>query len=189
MAEKSFKVLAESNPIQIRIEGSIGREELYGKQKLTVEKDGPLEKVVLAPWGEIFSPGDFKTQRVDSSGTLAEKAAACDEAGTALEPHVSSFKETRPITPAQWREMATFRAKDTMPAKCALAPGLYRTKFCYRDSVDLQDAFLVNKEDGSAFLLVGEVAEAPLRGKEETYDFFDQDDSAEESSDMSFDMF
>ena len=93
------------------------------------------------------------------------------------------------MEPADWKEMAAFRAKDVMPAKCDLAPGLYKTKFCYRDSVDLLDAFLICRSDGSAFLLTGERCPLPLRGKEETYEFFDQEESAEESDEMSFGMF
>jgi hypothetical protein len=189
MAEKSFEVLVNNKPAQITIEGSINREELYGKQKLTVEKDGPLEKVVLAQWGEMFLPGELKTHRIDSEGTLAEKAVACDEAGTPLTIHTSSFKEPRELAPAEWKELASFKAKDMMPAKCELAPGLYKTKFCYRDSVDLLDAFLIVKDGGIAFLLTGESTTVPLRGKDETYEFFDQEESEEEGDEMSFGMF
>lgn len=188
MADKSFQVLVDKKPAEVSIESSIQREELYGKQKVTVEKDGPLEKVVLAPWGEIFVPEEFKTQRVDTDGTLAEKPIPSDESGTALENYTSSFKLAREIVPADWKEMASFRTKDVMPAKCGLAPGLYRTKFCYRDSIDLLDAFLISKSDGTAFLLTGELATVPLRRKEETYDFFDQE-AGEEEDEMSFGMF
>lgn len=188
MAEKSFEIEIAGEKVHVTQESAINREELYGKEKITIEKDGPLEKVVLAPWGAIFRPEEFKNQRIDSSGTTVEKPETCDESGAPLEIHTTSFKTTRAATPAQWTDLATFKTKSVMPAKCELPPGLYKTQFCYRDTTDIQDAFLIIKPEGEAFLLTGELANVPFRGKEETYDFFDVTET-EEDEEMSFGMF
>lgn len=186
MAEKKISVLLGGNQEQIAIEGSFSREDLYGKQRVSIEKDGvELEKVLITQWGDVFSPRDFKSQTIDSSGSLAESTVPSDENGVPLPIQTSSFKETRDITPAKWSDLAGFRALSVMPASCGLPAGVYRTKFTYRDSANLQDAFLIVKET-EAFLLSGEIRETPLKGLAETYNFFESEE--EESDDeMGFD--
>lgn len=177
-------------PEQIAIDSSISREDLYGRQKASVEKDGTtLEKVVVTPWGELLSPKSLKTESVDSEGSISEKPNQCDENGNILATNITSFKEARPIAVAQWHELAAFKTETVMPAKSNLPPGLYRTQFCYRDSVTLHDAFLVVRED-AGFLLTGELRTVPAAGREETYEFFDDgssDDETEDEDEMGFD--
>lgn len=182
MAEKNIPVLLDQTQVQISVGAAIEREELYGAQKLSVERDGtPLEKVVVSPWGALFDPKEFSNQSVDSQGTLEQKPVACDENGSPLPMHASSFKEARILTPAKWEELASFRAVKVMPAKCELPAGLYKTSFCYRDSVNLEDAFLVVRQDG-AFLLAGETRLAPMQSKEEVYSFFETDEQDSDDS-------
>lgn len=183
MAEKPITLILGETPEQITLDSSISREDLYGRQKGSVEKDGTtLEKVVVTPWGELFPPKALKSEAIDSEGSIAEKPNQCDENGNILATNITSFKEARPVTAAAWHELAAFKTESVMPAKTSLPPGLYRTQFCYRDSVTLHDAFLVVRED-TAFLLTGELRTVPAAGREETYEFFDDGSSDEEIED------
>lgn len=181
----------------VSLGAAIKRDELYGKQSRSVEKDGePLEKVILDPEGALFLPSHFCHLQVDADGSVDDDPITETPDGEVLPTRVSSFKEKRDIRPAQIEDLARLRVTAIMPATCdSLPAGIYSTKFTYRDAPVLKDAIL-NITSDAAFLLVGTSIESPFQGTADVYNFFDgdgaddtEDDGDTEAEDLSFAMF
>jgi len=189
MADKLLPLTFDNSPADVKVGGSIKREDLYGKQTKSVEKSGEtLEKVILTPWGETFPQNAFTSQRVDSAGALSSPAKPCTEDGEEIPVHPSSFKETRPLEPATTTDLILLKVASVIPAQTSLPVGLYKTRYNFRDSADVQTAIL-NVTPTGAFLLVGETAQSPLLGKDETYEFFEDEAPENEENEMGFSMF
>lgn len=194
MASKTILLQLDGADLSVGIGATIHRDEIYGKQSKTVEKDGQaLQKIILDPEGQIFLQSDFTHLRSDSEGSLAEPPIVQTQDGEVLEPKPSSFKEKRVLECALLSQLAKLRVESIIPAECeGLPPGVYKTEFAYRDAPLLKDAFLNVTPDG-AFLLVGNSMETPLQGKADVYSFFDSDETEDdidgEDEDLSFEMF
>lgn len=193
MADKLILLQHGDAEISVTIGATIHRDELYGKQTKTVEKDGePLQKVILDPEGNVFLPSDVTHLPTDGQGSLAEPALVQSEDGETLDPKPSSFKEKRPLHEAGVGDLAALRVDSIIPVQCDLPPGLYRTEFTYRDAPVLKTAVLTVTAEGS-FLLVGTPVETPLQGKTDVYSFFDagddEPDDDEAEDEISFVMF
>ena len=193
MADKIINLqLGETELPVTLVGGMIRREELYGKQTRTVEKDGDvLQTVVLDPEGNVFLPSDIAHLPTDGQGSLTTQAQVQAEDGQRLPPLASSFRETRPLRPAEIADLAGLRVDTVYAVVCDLPPGLYRTEFAYRDSPVLKTAVLNVTPEG-AFLLAGCLVETPLQAKGDVYSFFDEGDDPDEDGDdeeISFEMF
>lgn len=180
MATKAIPLKFEDKTVEVGIGSAIKREELYGKSKKSIEKDGiVLEKVTLSPEGEIFLPSDFTHLRMDGDGCLVETPIPKTEEGEVLETKTSSYKTERPLKAATPADLAALKIKSVLPAESDLPVGFYSTEYTFRDSPTLSAAIL-NVTPTGAFLLVGETLETPFQGKTDTYDFFAEDDNAED---------
>jgi len=196
MAEKIIKVEFEGKPVALETGTTIKREDLYGKQKKSVEQDGiPLKKVILTPEGEIYNPEDFTLQKIDSEGAIAGSTKLCDETGTELTLVPSSYKEARPITPISPEVAVLLKTSSVIPittpvAEIPLAVGFYKTTYNFRDSYEPSDAVLNITPEGG-YILTGEFSNPPMAAKEETYAFFEEEatSEAEEENEISFEMF
>lgn len=193
MAEKIINLkFGETELAVTLIGGTIRRQELYGKQIRTVEKNGHiLQAVVLDPEGNVFLPSDIAHLPTDGQGSLTTEPQVHTEDGQPLPLLPSSFKGTRPLRPAGIAELAALRVDTIYAVACDLRPGLYQTEFAYRDAAVLKAAVLNVTPEG-AFLLAGTWVETPLQGKGDVYSFFDEDEYPDEEQDddeISFDMY
>jgi hypothetical protein len=183
MAEKIITLQLGDTELPVTLMGGvIRREQLYGKQTKTVEKDGDvLQAVVLDPEGNVFLPSDIAHLPTDGQGSLTTAAEVQTEDGQRLPPLPSSFKEARPL-----------RVDTIYAVACDLPPGLYQTEFAYRDAPVLKAAVLNVTPEG-AFLLAGCLVETPLQAKGDVYSFFDEGDDPEDDAgdddEISFEMF
>ena len=191
MAEKVVQFHFGAVAVYVTIGATIHRSELYGKQVRTREKDGvALQEVLLDPEGQIFLPSAFAHLQTDSEGSLAETPLVQTVDGEMLDLKLSSFKEARPLEPATIQDLLSLRVSAVLPARCDLAPGLYKSTWTYRDSHQLKQAVLNITAAGDGFLLTGDLVESPLQGKPDVYSFFTADEDAEESDpdDLSMQM-
>lgn len=179
--------------VVVLLAAAVHREELYGKQSRTVEKDGEvLEKVVLDPEGNAFLPADVTYLSTDGQGSLTGRPQVQTEHGEILPDKPSSFKEKRALRVADVADLARLRVDAVFPVRCDLPPGLYCTEFTYRDAPVLKDAVLNVTPEG-AFLLTGTFVDAEFQGKGDVYRFFDDDEEEieeeEDEGEISFAMF
>lgn len=195
MAERLMVVQFGAREVAITTAAAIHRDKLYGKQCRSVVKDGtPLEQVVLDPEGNVFLPPELAYLATDSAGSLATAPLTQTEEGELLDLKPSSYRVTRELTPAGIEVLARLRVDAVIPVKCEITPGFYTTEYSYHDAPQLKTAVLNVTADG-AFLLTGTPVEAPLQGKNDVYNFFDdpeseRDDSDEDGlDDLTFDMF
>ncbi|HEX2093742.1 MAG TPA: hypothetical protein VHG28_15170 [Longimicrobiaceae bacterium] len=191
MANKLILLQIGDSEVPVAVGASIRREELYGRQTRTVEKDGlVLEKVVLDPEGNVFIPADIAHLPTDGQGSLTTPPLVQTEDGEPLPQRLSSFKEKRTLRPAGLADVARLRVDAVFPVACDLPPGFYCTEFTYRDAPVLKAAVLNVTSDG-AFLLTGAFIETPLQGQADVYSFFDEDEDPddEDPEEISFEMF
>lgn len=194
MAEKIIKFLYEHKEIEVGVESTIKREELYGKQSKSIEKDGiPLEKGILTPSGQLFPASAFGTVRVDEDGALTNSPIPQTEDGKQAPIFISSFKEARPLKKIEPAEVVDLSVESVIPINQQdLEEGYYGTEYTYRDSTKLQDAVLVVKGAGDkkeSYLMVGDRKETPMLGKLETYNFFEDEGDEPEEEEVDFNMF
>jgi hypothetical protein len=78
-----------------------------------------------------------------------------------------------------------FSVRDVYPVSSAVLPavGLYRCEFNYRAGYQANEARLLVRADGLAFLLVGVSKASQPVSKTVNYDFFDLEEEHEESED------
>jgi hypothetical protein len=198
MPEKLILLRLDDREVSIRIGRSVHRDELYGQQRKSVEKNGePLRRVVLDPEGRVFLPSDLAHLPTDTDGSLTSDPLFQNEDGESLELKLSSFKEPRPLQVAALDSLAALRVDTVFPVECGLPPGVYTTEFTYHDSPLLRTAVLIVRVD-DAFLLTGTQLDSPLQGRTDLYSFFDApddeedgpgDDERDAGEDISFEMF
>jgi hypothetical protein len=198
MPEKLILLRLDDAEVSIRIGKSIHRDELYGRQRKSVEKNGvPLRRVVLDPEGRVFLHSDLAHLPTDTDGSLTSNPLFQNEDGEGLDLKPSSFKETRDLQVAGLDSLTTLRVDTVFPVECGLPPGIYTTEFTYHDSPLLKTAVLIVRVD-EAFLLTGTQVDSPLQGRTDLYSFFvspddDEDapgdDERDAGDEISFEMF
>lgn len=190
MQEKTITLRYKNSPVEIKTEAAIKPETLYGKQKKSVEIQGvPLEKVLVTPWGEIFTPDQFTNDRLDEEGSLASPPLPCHPDDRSEMPVLpSSYKTTRLLEDAAEEDLLNLKVRSVIPISTTLPRGLYKTQYNYRDSATLETA-IVNVTNKDAFLLVGDTCQAPFLKKEETYSFFNEEENENPEEEMSFSLF
>jgi len=193
MPEKSILMQLGDAEVPVTLGAAIHRQELYGRQARTVEKDGHvLYAVVLDPEGRDFLPSDIAHLQTDGHGSLTTAALVRTEDGEPLPQKPSSFKEKRTLRPAGLADLARLRVDAVFPVGCDLPPGLYCTQFAYRDAHLVKEAVL-NVTSAGAFLLTGAFVEMPMQGRDDVYSFFDEEEDPEpdegDGDEISFEMF
>ena len=169
----------------------VTKDDLYGRIKRVVEKDGqPLDRGLLGPDGSLLPRKSLSSIRFDPEGTLVESEEVLHD-GKPVETLASSFDEAAPLTEQPIQALAGFCVSDVYPLEnCEISPGLYSTWFAYRKGPERKESLVLVK-DGEAFLLVGHRKNSPLVGLGVVYDFFDAastEDDAEEDDDLDFAM-
>jgi len=190
MPEKTISLRYKNSPIELKTGTTIKPEDLYGRQKKTVEIDGKiLEKVVITPNGEIFNPRMLTVERLDKEGSLTESPITClQEDRSPLPILPSSYKTTRLLEDASPLDLINLKVRGVIPVECSLPMGLYKTLYSYWDSPILETAIL-NITPTHAFLLIGDPTDAPFLQKEETYSFFEEEESENPDEESNFSMF
>lgn len=194
MPDKLILLQLGEAEVPVTLGAAIRREELYGRQARSVEKDGQvLQTVVLDAEGNVFLPSDIAHLQVDGRGSLTAPVLVQTEDGEPLPQKPSSFKEKRALRPGTLADLARLRVDAVFPVRCDLPPGFYCTEFAYRDAHVLKEAVLNVTSEG-AFLLTGTSVETPMQGRADVYCFFDQEDEDPDqdegdSDEISFEMF
>jgi hypothetical protein len=191
MQEKTIKFRYKGSPIEIKTETAIKPEMLYGKQKKSIEINGEtLEKVIVTPWGKIYKTNAFTNDRLDEEGSLPKTATPCSPDDRSELPILpSSYKTTRLLEDANPMDLLNLKTRSVIPIETTLPPGLYKTYYNYRDSATLEPAIL-NITPSESFLMIGETTNPPLLKKEETYSFFNEEETEESTEDdLNFSMF
>ncbi|MDX2111925.1 MAG: hypothetical protein SFY80_16980 [Verrucomicrobiota bacterium] len=173
----------------VQLEAKIDRKSLYGYAAKTIEKDGrSLSRGWLCPDGKLLRRESVAMQKIDPEGTpFDEPVTEANGEVVSLQP--SSFEQAAPMESVPLKALIGFNVRDVYPlTKCTLAPGLYKTVFSYRKSIQPYDALvLVRAED--AFLLVGQYKVSTMVGLSVAYEFFDSAEDAEgEGEDLDFSM-
>lgn len=181
----------ENKNYNIELGRKVNKDDLYGKVKRVVEKDGqPLDRGLLGPDGSLLHRRSLSTIRLDPDGTPVETEEVIHD-GSPVKILPSSFEESAPLEKLPLTALAGFCVSDVYPLdNCELPAGLYSTWFAYRKGPERKEALVLVREDG-AFLMAGYRKNSPLVGLGVVYDFFDADsteDDAEEDDDLDFAM-
>jgi len=189
MAKSIILTLGKKN-FCVELGRKVTKDDLYGKVKRVVEKDGlPLDRGLLSPNGSIIQRKALSSVRLDSQGTPIETEEVLHD-GKLVEPLPSSFDESAPLEELPIKALAGFCVTDVYPIVCEMPKGLYSTWFAYRKGPDRKEALVLVREDG-AFLMAGYRKNSPLVGLGVIYDFFDAestDDDTEDEDDLDFAM-
>ena len=169
----------------------VTKDDLYGKVKRVVEKDGqPLDRELLSHDGNLLARKSLSSVRLDPEGTPVEPEEVLHD-GEPVELLPSSFDEAAPLEELPLSALAGFCVSDVYPLEnCKLEAGLYSTWFAYRKGPERKEALVLVREDG-AFLMAGYRKNSPLVGLGIIYDFFDAastDDDTEDEDDLDFAM-
>jgi hypothetical protein len=181
----TLPLIFNGKTITATLEAAIKREELYGKARKIVEKDGvELRKGLLTQEGELIPAEELTTIRVDSQGCPFNDPVAQGDDGKEVPLYTSSFKAAREVREIDTGTFPEISVKEVFPLKTSdLPPGVYETEFTYRDSYNLADAVIVIKSKDEGFLLAGEKKTCEGVGPIVNYNFFEEDDEAEEATD------
>jgi hypothetical protein len=158
---------------------------LYGYAKRIAEKDGKeLSRGTLLPDGRLLARGAIGYPKADDGGTPID-APVAHVLGATIEQLPSSFDKVSPLAALPLTELVLFSVRDVYPVSSAVLPavGLYRCEFNYRAGYQANEARLLVRADGLAFLLVGVSKASQPVSKTVNYDFFDLEEEHEESED------
>ena len=111
----------------------VTKDDLYGKVKRVVEKDGqPLERGLLSHDGYLLARKSLSSVRLDPEGTPVEPEEVLHD-GEPVETLPSSFDEAAPLEELPLSALAGFCVSSVYPLEnCEVEPGLYSTWFAYR---------------------------------------------------------
>jgi hypothetical protein len=188
---KSLSFKHGTKDFTVSLGRKVTKDDLYGKVKRVVEKDGQsLERGLLGPDGSLLPRKALSSIRLDPEGTPIEAEEVLHD-GNPVETLPSSFDESAPLEKLPITALAGFCASDVYPLEdCEIPIGLYSTWFAYRKGPERKEALILVREDG-AFLMSGHRKNSPLVGLGVVYDFFDAastEDDAEEDDDLDFAM-
>jgi len=169
----------------------VTKDDLYGKVKRVVEKDGqPLDRGLLSHDGNLLARKSLSSVRLDPEGTPVEPEEVLHD-GQPVETLPSSFDEAAPLEELPLSALAGFCVSDVYPLEnCEVELGLYSTWFAYRKGPERKEALVLVRE-GEAFLFAGHRKNSPLVGLGVVYDFFDaagSEDPAVEDDDDELDF-
>ena len=188
---KPIYLTFEEKDYKVELGRKVSKDDLYGKVKRVVEKDGqPLNRVLLGPDGSLLPRKALSSIRLDPDGTPVEPEEVIHD-GSPVKILPSSFEESAPLDELPITALAGFCVSDVYPLEdCELPVGLYSTWFAYRKGPERKEALVLVQED-VAFLLAGHRKNSPMVGLGVVYDFFDAastEDDTEEDDDLDFAM-
>jgi len=182
----------------------VDRSKLYGYKDLEVlDEDGrPCELATLAEDGRtVVGRGGTGLGALDADGCWADKSrlTPVDLEGEVIKPVPSSYsapvKLFDTVTPDEYlrhnirlvyqleteHEIATLREE--------LARGtIFSFPYSYRGGLEADAGFLLLGEDGSLFLVVGSPTDVQFIGLQQTAAIVEEDETADETDLMDFDM-
>jgi hypothetical protein len=167
------------------IGSKVHKSDLYGRAKRVAEKDGKiLERGILLSDGRLLPRSATGFVKADALGTPIEKPVA-NIAGVEAAAIPSSFDATSDLQSVSMTELALFSVTDVYPLGFAELPpaGLYQTQFNYRSGFQANEARVLVKADGQAWLLVGVSKQSAPLGMSLSYEFFDAESEADDDSD------
>lgn len=188
---KPIYLTFEEKDYKVELGRKVSKDDLYGKVKRVVEKDGqPLNRGLLGPDGSLLPRKALSSIRLDPDGTPVEPEEVIHD-GSPVKILPSSFEESAPLDELPITALAGFCVSDVYPLEdCELPVGLYSTWFAYRKGPERKEALVLVQED-VAFLLAGHRKNSPMVGLGVVYDFFDAastEDDTEEDDDLDFAM-
>lgn len=188
---KPIYLTFEEKDYKVELGRKVSKDDLYGKVKRVVEKDGqPLNRGLLGPDGSLLPRKALSSIRLDPDGTPVEPEEVIHD-GSPVKILPSSFEESAPLDELPITALAGFCISDVYPLEdCELPVGLYSTWFAYRKGPERKEALVLVQED-VAFLLAGHRKNSPMVGLGVVYDFFDAastEDDTEEDDDLDFAM-
>jgi hypothetical protein len=188
---KPILLTFENQDYKVELGRKVSKDDLYGKVKRVVEKEGqPLDRGLLGPDGSLLPRKALSSIRLDPDGTPVEPEEVIHD-GSPVKILPSSFEESAPLDELPITALAGFCVSDVYPLEdCELPVGLYSTWFAYRKGPERKDALVLVRED-CAFLMAGYRKNSPLVGLGVVYDFFDAastEDDMEEDDDLDFAM-
>jgi hypothetical protein len=181
---KPLKFLHLDDEHVFELGSKIDKAALYGRARQIAEKDGvELARGVLLSDGRLLPRQAIGLVRADPEGTPITPVTSTIDGAPAVE-RKSSFDQPARLEPVPLSTLTQFQVRDVYPLRDdVLAPGLYRTEFSYRASVQPQEALLLKRADGQSFLLTGTAKQATFLGLAVTYAFFDADGETDDDGD------
>jgi hypothetical protein len=182
---KPLMFTLSNQSFSLTLGSKIEKSALYGYAKRIAEKDGKeLSRGVLLPDGKLLPRSAIAYPKADDHGSAIEEPVA-HVAGNSVAQISSSFDRSSELRELAMAQLALFATRDVYPlqAEHLPAPGLYETQFNYRAGYQTNEARILVRTDGLAFLLVGASKASKAVQLAVNYAFFDSDEEAEVDSD------
>ena len=180
----------QSQPYTLALGSKISKAALYGNSKRIAEKDGvELSRGVLLPDGQLLARSAIGYPKADDGGTPIDAPVAHIE-GSTVEQIPSSFNKTNALEAVNLADLALFSVRDVYPLEGEQFPptGLYRGEFNYNAGYQANEARLLVRADGLAFLLIGVTKASTPVALSVNYNFFDVDAEDDDDADEDFSM-
>lgn len=185
---KPIKFTLNGLSIQAELESKVAKKDLYGYAKKVVLKDDVvLEKGYISAEGQLIPRKALSLEKCDPLGTPLEPVQI-ELNGEDAVKRPSTLEEAADLLPAQLADLVGFNVTDVYPITIQITPGVYATQFAYYANILRKEAFLLVKESGQAFLLVGESKSTAWIGNVVLYDFFNSSEEDEDGDELDFDM-
>lgn len=182
---KAIQFSLQDQPYALALGTKISKAALYGYPKRIAEKDGtPLSRGVLLPNGQLLARTAIGYPKADDGGTPIDAAVAHID-GTTISQFPSSFNKINDLVAVDVADLALFSVRDVYPIEGENLPptGLYRGEFNYNAGYQANEARLLVRGDGLAFLLIGVSKASTPVAMSVNYNFFDTDEEAEADTD------
>ena len=187
---KSILFSLQSQPYTLALGSKISKASLYGNSKRIAERDGvELSRGVLLPDGQLLARSAIGYPKADDGGTPIDALVAHIE-GSTIKQLPSSFNKTNALEAVDLAELALFSVRDVYPLEGERFPptGLYSGAFNYNACYQANEARLLVRGDGLAFLLIGVTKASTPVGLSVNYNFFDVDAEDDDDADEDFPM-
>lgn len=187
---KPLQFALQTQPYALALGSKISKAALYGNSKRVAEKDGvELSRGVLLPDGQLLARSAIGYPEADDGGTPIDPPVA-HIMGSTVEQIPSSFSKNNDLEALDLTDLALFSVRDIYPLEGDAFPptGLYRCEFNYNAGYQANEARLLVRADGLAFLLIGVSKTSTPVALSVNYSFFDIDAEDEDDADEDFSM-
>jgi hypothetical protein len=182
---KTVEYRLDGASFQFALGKKIDKAALYGYAERRAEKDGKtLARGVLLADGTLLPRTAIGYPKADDGGTPIEEPVA-HLAGTTVEKRASSFDAPSEFSPIPLSQLALFAVRDVYPVQADVLPpvGLYQCTFNYMAGYNVNEARVLIRADGLAFLLVGVSKRSKPTELTVNYAFFEDDAEEGEATD------
>ncbi len=187
---KQLQIYHQAHPYSISPGIKNTKATLYGYPRRIAEKDGvELSRGVLLADGQLLARTAIGYPKADDNGTPIDTPVAHIE-GRTVEQIPSSFNKINALETLDLADLALFSVRDVYPLEGEQFPptGLYRGEFNYNAGYQANEARLLVRGDGLAFLLIGVSKASTPVALSVNYNFFDVDAEDEDAADEDFSM-